>query len=466
MIPNTPGPTSLTNSPTAKLLLIGVLSLLLLAPTILILNIVEERKAYRDTAAQEVQAMWGGPQTLGSPVLVAPYTYNCTKPVEQRRQTPQGWITETVQQESQCTAYAKMYPDLLSVQGKLPSSTRARGIFDIPLYNADVQYEFSFVTPDWSRLDVDPARILWNEAYIALTLADTRGLQQSPVLRNHGTDYPLGNEPRNGKPWESALTAPLTDAAQIVAGRQKLSLAIQTHGSDAFYLQPVAREAKVALQSDWKSPSFVGQFLPTERSVNEKGFKAQWRVLALNHGAPLAWTTSDQSQATQTNVGFRQILPVDHYSMTERAVKYVILFIALTFILCYFAERITGVSIHLLQYLLIGLALLLFYTLLLSLSETMGFTPAYWIATAAITLQIGFFVRKLLNQRRAAWISVALLNALYGFLFVLLRLEDHALLAGSVGLFLILGALMYISTRLGSRVAPPALPPRASESLN
>lgn len=446
------------HSSTAKLFLIGALSLLLLIPTIWITSMVSERKSYRDTAAQEVQAMWGGPQTLGSPVLVLPYTYSCPVSVDRRKQGANGWYTETVVEDHTCTGYAKLYPDQLAIEGKLPSSTRPRGIFDIPLYTAQITYDFSFATPDWQRLDVDAQNILWNEAFVSLTLDDTRGLQESPRLLNHGTEIPLGNEPRAGKPWDKSLSVPLVNAAQILAGRQNLQITLRTNGSDLFQILPIAREAKVSLQSDWASPSFNGMFLPSQRSVDASGFKAQWRVMALNHRVNMAWTGNSEEIPQNVNIGFRQILPVDHYSMTERATKYAILFIALTFILCYFAERITGASIHLLQYLLIGISLLLFYTLLLSLSETLGFTPAYWIATAGITLQITFFIRKVLGHSKAAWISLAILNGLYGFLFVLLRLEDHSLLAGSLGLFCILGALMYISVKVGPRTNPPALP--------
>lgn len=445
---------------TAKLLLIGVLALLLLIPSLWIGGIVDERQGYRDQAAKEVQAMWGGPQTLGTPILVLPYDYRCTVEVPKRRETAQGFVTENVQEERTCQDYAYLYPDRLDVEGKMPSRKRSKGIFEIPLYSAAVDYRFDFVAPDWERLGVPVQGIRWSESYLALSFSDTRGLRTAPTLKIGDREIALKNDNRAGKPFPSALIAPIPDAAGLVGNPtdvnpRTVSLSVHSQGADRFSIQPVAREAQIRLSSDWQSPAFEGQYLPSERSVGKNGFDAKWQLLSLNHGLPLAWTGSSASTES-VDIGFRQVLPVNNYSMTDRAIKYVMLFIALTFILCYFAERLTGSEIHFLQYLLIGISLLLFYTLLLSLSEKIGFAPAYAVATLSISAQIGIFIRKLIGNLKVSIAAVLLLDALYGFLFVLLRLEDHALLAGSVGLFAILGALMYISTRmqLGNRQPP------------
>ena len=232
--------------------------------------------------------------------------------------------------------------------------------------------------------------------------------------------------------------------------QKSLQIEIHTQGAEYYSLYQVAREAKVNLQSDWTSPAFHGKYLPNQRSIGANGFKASWNLLALNHGINLAWTGKTE-KTNEIELGFKQVQPINLYSMTDRAIKYVILFIALTFILCYFAERLTGTSIHVLQYMLIGISLLLFYTLLLSLSENVGFGIAYAIATLAIAIQIALFIYKIMGSRVTALIAMAVLSALYGFLYVLLTLEDHALLVGSVGLFTILGSLMYISTRIPSK---------------
>lgn len=434
------------NSPTAKILLIGILSLLLLIPSSWIRDLVSERRSYRDTAASEVQAMWGGPQTVGSPLLVVPYVYDC----ESVREYTENGISKFEKIVKQCGDFVRIYPDQLTVQGDFPSSERPRGIYQIPLYQAELKYQFNFATPNWTRLDIDPQGLQWDRAYFALTLQDTRGLKSSPVLQWNDQQVHFEYEQIEGKPWDNALIARISNAQNLFDAKQNISLNISLNGSDSFYLLPLAREAFVSLKSDWKSPSFSGMFLPETRNVSNDGFNAKWSVMSLNHGEAMLWR-GDRTLNTSVSVGFKQMLTVDHYSMTDRALKYVILFIALTFILCYFAERLTGANINPMQYLLIGLSLLLFYTLLLAISESIGFSIAYALATVAITAQIGFFVRMVLKDYKAAWISIALLNALYGFLFVLLRLEDLSLLAGSIGLFIILGALMYISVKVNSK---------------
>jgi len=437
--PNAPAPTPnlaslqrAAQSSTLKMFLIGALCLLLMIPAIWINSLVSERKSYRDTAAQEVQNMWGGPQVIGTPLLVVPYPTTC----------------HSVGTETICESYARFYPDQLSMNGDFPSSERARGIYKIPLFRGSLGMDFQFSEPDWEHLGIDSTTLLWERASIVLYVGDSRGLKSAPTITSGDDKIVLNNESMPGKPWSNSMIARLHNAQGFVQGHRKMHLDMQLNGSESFLFSPLAREATVTMKSDWASPSFSGMFLPEQRNISASGFEASWRIMSLNHNQPMAWTNYGEDPTPETvTVGFRQITPVDSYSMTERAIKYVILFISLTFILCFFAERLTGTQIHPLQYLLIGISLLLFYTLLLSLSEWVGFTASYVISTLAISLQIAFFVRMILRRFRAVWITVGLLNALYGFLFVLLRLEDMSLLAGSVGLFVILGALMYISVK-------------------
>lgn len=439
-----------THNATLKLFLIGVLALFLLIPTLWLDSLVSERKHYSQEAAEEVYTMWGGPQEIGSPILVLPYHYSCYVEVARKRKTNEGWIEESIPKNSSCVGYTKLYPERLNITGDLPSTQRKKGIFQIPLYTALIHYDFTYATPDWNRLGVNPQNIAWDEAYITLDIRDTRGLLGEPQLLVDGQTQAFNNDNMPGKPYESGLIATLPHAKQSMESQRPLQIEIHTQGAEYFSLYPVARETKVNLQSDWTSPAFHGKYLPNQRTIEASGFNATWNLLALNHGINLAWTGKTE-KPNEIELGFKQVQPVNYYSMTDRAIKYVILFIALTFILCYFAERITGTSMHVLQYMLIGISLLLFYTLLLSLSENVGFGKAYAMATLAIAIQIALFVYKIMGSRVTAIVAMGVLSALYGFLYVLLTLEDHALLAGSIGLFTILGTLMYISTRIPSK---------------
>jgi inner membrane protein len=226
----------------------------------------------------------------------------------------------------------------------------------------------------------------------------------------------------------------------------KFSFSIDVRGSEQVYFSPLGKTTSVSLSSTWPNPSFIGEFLPESREVNKTGFNAQWKVLHLNRSFPQAWVNSQQ-QLQSSNFGVELLLPVDHYSNTLRSIKYAVLFVFLTFLVFFFIELFNKKQLHPIQYLLVGSALILFYLLLLSISEYLSFGLAYLISSLGICGLITGYTHGSLADKKITATVASFLVVLYGLLYILLQLQDYALLVGSLGLFLILAIVMYLTRK-------------------
>jgi inner membrane protein len=246
-----------------------------------------------------------------------------------------------------------------------------------------------------------------------------------------------------------SLSASGVHAAVAVANESTLrfSYDIDLSGSESINFVPLGKETNVELASSWTSPSFNGAFLPDDRNINEKGFTAQWNVLQLNRNFPQQWI-NDQYSVEGSSFGVQLLTPVDTYQKSERSVKYAILFIGLTFLVFFFAEIMTGIRMHPVNYLLSGFALCIFYSLLTALAEQINFNLAYLIAGATIVMMIGAFTHSLYKKWQVTATVTSSLVALYAFLFVILQLMDYSLLFGNIGLVIILAIVMYFSRKI------------------
>ena len=211
---------------------------------------------------------------------------------------------------------------------------------------------------------------------------------------------------------------------------------------------PLGKETHTKLESTWDSPGFTGAFLPEKREIKKTGFTAEWNILYLNRNFPQQWTSEDTHELAPAAYGVELIFPVDHYQKATRSAKYAVMFLFLTFLVFFIIEIMNKSRIHPVQYLLIGIALLIFYSLLVSLSEYLGFNLAYALASAATILLITGYAFSVVKNKKAGISIGAFLTALYGFLFVLLQLEDLSLVIGSIGLFVILAIVMRVSRNI------------------
>ncbi|NLG84013.1 MAG: cell envelope integrity protein CreD [Firmicutes bacterium] len=416
-----------------QLIVIGFLILLLLIPGGLILGLVGERRARSEEAKREVASGWAEAQTIGGPILTIPFT--------------KRWKDEKGQTHTE-TDYIYILPESLRYTGEVEPEIRYRGIFKVVLYRAKLSCEGTFSTAGLEELHIPPENIRWHEAFLFLGLSDLRGINEYVKIRWNDRDDLRFVTGIDGV----GFFLPLINAKVPIedrAGEYAFSFPLDLNGCETLSFLPVGGTTVVELQSTWADPSFVGAFLPKSRRITEDGFHATWKVLALNRNYPQQCTEGlPASEIQETSFGVTLFSPVDHYTQTTRAVKYGILFVGLTFLIFFGVEVLNRRRIHPIQYLLVGLALCLFYLLLLSLAEHLGFLPAYLLAAAAVVALITFYAAGVLRERIAVVATAFTLAGLYGFLYFLLINEDYALLIGSLGLFAIMAMVMYLTRKI------------------
>lgn len=428
-----------TRSPAFKFFLIASLILMLLVPLLIVAGLVSEREGRSRDVVNDVSRTWGGMQALSGPFLVVPYLV--------RVETRDG--DKVIQQTQERRAV--FLPEALTVAGNGASNVLHRSIFDVNVYTARLAIGGSFNVPDIADVDPNAAQVRWRDAIFVLGLSDVAGLKEAATLSVNGRDT-LPFQPSVGVPgsYMNGMHAKLSGAASVIEGEAppkafSFHAELAFTGSGSLTFAPAARETNVTLSSDWPHPSFSGAFLPVEREVRADGFSGKWRVPHLARSVPQSWTLSDggleRFSPHQFGVTFYQ--PVDFYDLVMRAVKYGILFLAAGFMGVFVLELLSGKRVHPVQYLFVGLAMVFFYVLLLSLAEHLGFMWAYAIASAATGGMLATYVGRALASLRSGLIMAGLFALLYGFLYFILRLEDYALLAGALLGFTALTVVMF-----------------------
>jgi inner membrane protein len=357
---------------------------------------------------------------------------------------------ETFTSEGKATTVKKLayfLPDKLSIHSVVVPEKRYRGIYKVVVYTTDLQITGSFDSLRFADLNIDADKILWNEAAIFFDISDVRGLKEEVKLQVNQNDINLVPGKFSNEQFKDALSALIPSALLNNHAPLNFSMAVKLKGSENLLFVPAGKQTDVTVQSSWSTPSFTGNYLPDARNISDSGFTANWKVLYLNRSYPQQW--KDKTYDLKGfSFGVNLIIPVDSYQQTMRSVKYAILCILLTFTAFFLIELIYSKTIHPLQYILVGIALCIFYTLLLSFSEYISFNLSYLIATTATILLISWYVKSILKSSKMAIFIAGLLTAMYGFIFTLIQLEDYALLIGSIGLFVTLAFVMYFSRRI------------------
>lgn len=422
----------MNNSVTFKLLVIGVLCALLLIPATLIQNLVREREQTARTVTEEVSAKWGGQQQISGPVLSVPFReyFHTTEKGHQYR-----------------VRHAYFMADALLITGTIVPEIRKRSIHPVTLYKSELRFNGRFNFPDLSSLKIDSAHVQWADAMISIGIPDLRGIKSQPILRLEGQELPLNPNNQQKQLLGSAIATPFPLDPTQAKSSIPFQIDLLLNGSQGLYFIPTGRTTQVALQSSWPSPSFDGQFLPEQHTITETGFEANWQVLHLNRSFPQQWVDAAYD-FSDSAFGLQLKSPVEHYAMSHRATKYALMFIVLSFVVFFFVEVLRKTQVHPIQYLLIGFSLVLFFLLLLSLSEHIGFGWAYLSGSVAIIGLVTSYSAGVLRDRKMTWLVGGLLSLLYLFLYSILQLEDYALLMGSVGLFMVMALLMYVSRKV------------------
>lgn len=425
-----PSPESGNNKTLIKGLITGVLILVMMIPTIFVYNLVEERQERQKQIVKEVSSKWASAQTLAGPYIYLPYLEYFTGEKGERKSV---------------SKYLLLLPENLSVNGNIVPTSTHRSIYEVLLYSSQLNLSgnFSVKLPE----DVPPENIQFDKARLCMGLSDFKGLEEKVSIRFNNGNYTLTPGLPTTEINEIGLSAPLAVNAISIVQPIAFSGTVKMKGSEQLMFLPLSANSQYTLHSSWPAPSFDGNVLPSERNVTDKGFTANWKFNEAN--LPYSTVIRDGSfKNAATSFGVNMLQPADQYAKTLRSVKYAILFIGLTFALFFIVEVMQRKPVHPVQYVLVGLALVIFYTLLLSISEFLQFDRAYLIAAIATVSLITLYAKGHFGKWGTAGIFAGVLSGLYGFIFVLIRLEDTALLVGSIGLFIVLALVMYASRKV------------------
>ena len=426
MVPN------VLHSWTFKVLGIGFLALLMLIPLAQVQGLIGERNSLREKAVASIASGWGGQQWLGGPVISVPKRV--------RVATNTGWVT----QEST----EIILPDRLDITATLAPEIRKYGIYDAPVYTSEIKLSGSFLARDFTGLAEAETTYRWERAELRVPVGDVRGLRRISSLRVADEDYAFG--PSDGGVGNLSAIAVAMDPTKYKSDRIAFEFDLTLAGTQVLDFLPLARVTDVSMRSPWPNPSFDGAFLPDKRSIDASGFESHWQVLDLNRPFGQRWRQDAQSSALVTTAAFGVSLyePASLYQQNERAGKYGVLFVALTFVAFFLFEVLKKLRVHPVQYLLVGVALMTFYVVLLALSEQIGFAWAYGAASVAVVAMIGSYAAAILRAWRAGALLAGMLALVYALLYGLVVSEQYSLLMGAIALLAVVAALMHLTRKV------------------
>lgn len=434
-----------------KLITIAFITLLLLIPTSLVQDLIRERQSRQREAVAEVSKKWSSAQVVNGPVLVIPYKIKEKSIDEKGREGMEELLSNVY-----------LLPEELDIRAETKPEVLHRGIFEVVVYHATIKVKGNFGSLDFKKSAIQEGNLLWDKAHLVIGMSDLKGLKNNPEIIFGKEKYPVEMDFFNSTLFENNLII-LPELTVDKNTAQEFSYELDLRGSEALHFLPLGRNTKVQVVGRWTEPSFDGEYLPENREITKDAFSASWEIPVFNRNYPQQWVEQNAVLSTQgiaagevrnltdnkdKSFGVKFLLPVDAYQKNMRTAKYGILIILLTFVSLYFTELIIKRKISLIHYVLIGAAMVVYYTLLLSFSEQVGFDGAYLIASLATIILISSFLWSILKDRKAALLLSLILTVFYVFIYVIMQLQDLSLLMGSIALFLIVAILMYFSNKI------------------
>ncbi len=426
-----------------KVVLIVVIGLILLIPISMVESKVHERQFYLDEAKKSVASSWTGSQLMVSPVLVIPYQLSVV--------TTSGFYTEGNKQPPE--KLSVVLPEQLNGVIKVSNKSVFKGIYEVPVYSGVVSLTGIIPLKKIQQRIKDVRRLSrfshFGVPYITLHISDMRGIDSAPSLNINSKPLVL-NPGGKLKSMTGGLHSEIPD---ILKSEEdiRFSIALNLRGMGSFSFLQLADNAEISIQSDWPHPEFIGASLPVNRDISSAGFTANWSATRFSNNNEELLTQCINMDNCNTlmgnSSGVNFIDPVDIYLQSERSVKYAILFIGLSFITFFIFENVKKTRIHPIQYTFVGLAISVFYLLLISLAEHVAFHWAYGIAVICCTTLLLFYVRYMLNSLLSAMLFSLMMLSLYGLLFVIVQAEDFALLMGAFLVFFVLSVVMAITRK-------------------
>ncbi len=412
-----------------KMGFILLLIMLLLIPNAFIKDIIHERSSLLYQAKNDISSTWGGAQKIGGPILSIPYTT----------------IYKDKEGDSQIFTH-KLYitPENVDIQSNVTTQERKKGIYSTTLYTATNELKSKFLIPPIETFGKNLNEVQWSETEVILPLSEPESITSTVHIFNGKSKVKMRSF--SSTALHRGLKATIDiDGKSIV----DISTTFESRGSQNISFIPTGANTKIKMICDWPSPGFEGKMLPVTREITDSGFTAEWSANEYNRPMPEFWNDNEyQLKMYDIGFGVKLVQTVDHYQKNLRSIKYSLLIISLSFMIFFFFEILKNQKIHPLQYILIGMALTLFYLLLLSFSEHVGFNLAYGIASISTIGLVSWYSKTMLKAGNSVFSLAGILSGLYIYIFVLLQMEDYALLAGSIGLFVILAAVMTISKKM------------------
>ncbi len=429
----------------AKMLTVGFIFIILLMPLGLVKDLIRERGFRQTDVINEINSKWGNEVSLYGPIIKVPYkTY-----VEEKTVIPNTTTVLSNYKEIMHTAY--FFPEDLNINTNVQTKPLERGIYESVVYSTDININGSFSEFDFSSKEIPEEDILWKKATVIFKTSNLKGIQNEIAIELNNKKHVLKPKfnTNNSSHMNTLETGFVENISSSNEKDQPFSMQIKINGSKSLQFIPTGKETIVKMKSDWHSPSFNGNYLPDTdtKKISKNGFEAQWKILETNR--QFGQQFFDQlPNLNAYSFGTDLIIPIDDYQKTERTSKYGILIIGLTLLIFLLIQIISKIDIHPFQYLMIGLSLVMFYTLLISISEHQNFLQAYLIAGISVLTLITLYSKTILKNRKFTGLIFGSMAALYAFIFVIIQLESYALLVGSIGLFIILAIIMFTTKKI------------------
>lgn len=435
------------HSPLMRFGIVTLITLILLIPLSLVENMVHERSSLYSSVLRDINSTWGGLQQLSGPALLIPYTERQT--VEKQVQINNK--RETVHDSVEVASYMIVLPDTMKFAAQLLPEERQRGIYHSLVYTAHLSMHGTFNLPTREQTErLIPALVAidYINAYVVVGISHPSALREVSPLQWNGAPVIVEPGVLPFSKLESGFRVPVRLAPNTP--QYTFSQSMTFNGSEGLRFTPVGQTTDITLESPWPHPSFQGRVLPVSRTVSENGFKAQWQIPSLarsysNLGVLTQWPKSFNSFVVGVDLHETGML----YGLVQRSVKYGILFIGLTFVAFMIFEMALKARLHPAQYGLVGLSMVVFYLVLLSLSEHIPFMWAYASAMSCTILMVALYAGTAMGHSKYGWGIGVFCVGLYTLLYALLQMEDYALLMGTALVIIMLGALMYVSRNMG-----------------
>lgn len=434
----------LKTSITARMLMVGFLTIILLIPLAFIESLITERSFRQNDVVAEINDKWGNEVMVYGPILKLPYKhYTEIKTLNEKTNTYIKEIKTSIK-------YTYIFPEKLNAVSDVDSKTLHRGNFESAVYTTQMQFSGNFIKPNLISRDIKDEDIVWEKASIIVRTSNLKGIKNEVNFNIGNHSYAFETNYINNNNFLDELESSYLKVTDVPLDKNiDFNFNIAFNGSKLIQIIPIGKTTSLQMTSNWPDPSFTGNFLPNDetKEINKDGFKADWKILHINRPFSQQYINAIPNLSDYA-FGTKFVVLVDEYQKSERSAKYGFLVIGLTFLIFFLIQTMSKLNIHPFQYLMIGIALTMFYTLLVSISEHSNFLKAYLIAGSSVIILITLYSKSVLKTWKFPLFIATSLTALYAFIYVIIQLENYALLVGSIGLFLILAAVMYVSRKI------------------